>query len=308
MSTGMTEAQRRANARWNANRRRLKAQGLWQPFVDAAPVRDRVRVLNGAGMPNGALTKRLDLPWGSLDHLVCQRNGEYSREVRTETAEALMNYWPVLDDFPPRSLIDGTGTRRRFEALMTLGWTQVAVAARIGVSNRSLSRALAKQRVTAELARQVRQVYDAVWMRQPRLDEVTAAGAHAARTHAQAHGLHGPLAWDDDTIDDPKTLPATDAVQPAVTEGENVADRWLHGESVVLGPEDRKQVLQHLFEWTNDSPEQIAARLEMTLDAVWQTWSRLKKKARDEGRREPWRRVYVPRERDLKQDELEEAA
>ncbi len=44
------------------------------------------------------------------------------------------------------------------------------------------------------------------------------------------------------------------------------------------------------------------------MHAVWQTWTRIKKQARDEGRREPWRRVYIPRERDLKQNEMGEAA
>jgi hypothetical protein len=77
---------------------------------------------------------------------------------------------------------------------------------------------------------------------------------------------------------------------------------------VVLGDEDRKQVVQHLFEWTELTKEQIAARVEMTPGAAEQIWNRLKRQARTEGRPVPWRRVYALRDKTLAQDEMEEVA
>jgi hypothetical protein len=126
------------------------------------------------------------------------------------------------------------------------------------------------------------------------------------RKLAEAEGWAPPLAWDDDTIDDPQAMPQLDAVEPVVTEGGNVAARWLMGESVILGVADRKEVLAYLYEWTDLTVQEIAARLEMTPDAADQTWSRIKRKARLAGGPVPWRRVYVPRT--LKQNEMGEAA
>ncbi|MEU5043217.1 hypothetical protein [Streptomyces griseorubiginosus] len=216
---------------------------------------------------------------------------------------------PALREIRTLATVDATGTHRRLKALMSLGWPSRVLARRIGVHEAWISRSFSSRtRVTQAVEARVRALYDGYWNVQPELAGVDAGEAEGARAHARAQGWHGPLAWDDDTIDDPKAVPVTDAVEPIATEGENVADRWLHGEAVVLGVEDRKRVLQHLMEWTNDTPQEIAERLEISLDTLWQTWSRLKKQARAEGRTEPWRRVYVPRERDLKQNEMGEAA
>jgi hypothetical protein len=182
------------------------------------------------------------------------------------------------------------------------------IARKAGMKDSNFRSTMCHARVTARFARKVAAVYDAWWNQDPLEYGMPKQPVVRAREEAVRAGFFPALAWDEETIDDPAALPQVDAAQPIVSEGGNLADRWLHGESVILGVEDRKQVLQHLFEWSNDSPEEIAARLEMSVDAVWQTWSRIKKKARMEGRREPWRRVYVPRERDLTQNEMEEAA
>jgi hypothetical protein len=206
------------------------------------------------------------------------------------------------------AIVDRVGTRRRIQALIWLGWPQEVLEARLGVHPGWIDRTFRRSGVRLTVAARVGQLYNDLWSVRPENQGVDAERAEETRQYARSLSWNGPLAWDDETIDDPKAQPLTDVVEPVATEGGNVADRWLHGESVILRSEDRKQVLQHLFEWTNDTPEEIAAQLEMTVDAVWQTWSRIKKKARQEGRTEPWRRVYVPRERDLRQNQMEEAA
>jgi hypothetical protein len=92
------------------------------------------------------------------------------------------------------------------------------------------------------------------------------------------------------------------------SEGPNLAGRWIHGEAVILGIEDRREVLQYLFEWTNYTPDEIAALLETTPDAASRQWERMKERARAEGCKVPWRRAYVPRERTLNQNQMEEVA
>ncbi|MFF8544769.1 hypothetical protein ACF060_31285 [Streptomyces werraensis] len=304
MST-QTAIQRAAYNRWCRRRRHLIAMGQWEPFVDAEPVRQRIRAINQAGMSTTVLTERLGLPPTALEHVMWKRHGVASSQVRRETAEAVMGYWPSLQDFPAHALIDATGTRRRVEALFTLGWTQRFLSGRVGVAERSFSRALAKPRVTADLARKVACLYDELWNRPPHESEVAPVPASRMRLHARAMGFVGPLAWDDESIDDPSAVPQTDAPEPQASEGGNLAARWLMGEAVVLGRDDRREVLQHLFEWTSHTTEEIAARLEMTPEAVDRQWHRIKKQASAEGRR-VWRRVYV--RRDINQTEMEEAA
>jgi hypothetical protein len=307
MST-TTEAERAANARWAARRRRLIGYGQWEPFVPSAPVRAHVRAVQAQGMAYRAIEQALDLPACAFKHLMWGTNGrEPSEKVRKETADAVLAFWPSLDDFPDPARIDPTGTRRRVQALATLGWTNLYLASRVGIAPSNFRRALCQERVTAWFARSVRTVYNELWSRSPEYHEVPAGMVVRTVRTAQRKNWLGPLAWDDDTIDNPQAEPQTDAVQPIASEGGNVAARWLMGESVLLGREDRREVLAHLFEWTNDTTAEIAARLEMTPAAAERQWERMKERAAAEGRR-LWRRVYVPRERTMNQDEMEEAA
>jgi hypothetical protein len=255
-----------------------------------------------------AIEQALNLPAGAFKHLMWGTNGRPpSEKIRKETAEAVLRFWPSLGDFPDCARIDPTGTRRRAQALATLGWTHMYLAGRVGIAPSNFRRALCQERVTAWFARSVRDVYNELWMRPPQEHEVSAGMAMRTVRAAQKKNWLGPLAWDDDMIDNPRAVPQTDAVQPVVTEGGNVADRWLLGEAVILGRDDRREVLQHLFEWTNDTTAEIAERLDMTPAAAERQWERVKEKARSEGRR-VWRRVYVPRERSMQSNELEEAA
>jgi hypothetical protein len=304
-----TLALRSASARWQARRRRLISYGQWEPFVDAEPVRQHLKDVMATGMPIWAVCEQLGLPHeSSLQHVLYGR-GDYGpgQQVRRETAELVLGYWPSLEDFPDTARIDPTGTRRRVEALAVLGWSRAQIARQIGMGETAFKKACHKERVTARLARQVAAVYDTWWNQNPTDHGISANAAARVRADATRSGFHGPLAWDDDTIDEPTALPLTDANAPVATEGGNLAARWLMGESVVLDRAARDEVLQHLFEWTNDTTEEIAARLDMSPEAAERKWYRIKEKAQAEGRR-IWRRVYVPRERTPNQNEMEKAA
>lgn len=308
MST-RTPSQKAAGAYMQARRRRLQALGQWQPYVDAEPVRQHLRKVNATGMSYVAIAERLGLPQSnSLQHVLWGRGTpEPGQKVSRETAELVLAFWPSLEDFPDAALIDATGTRRRVEALAVRGWARHLIASRVGVDVKYFRKAVGRPRVSARLARGVVEAYDAWWDQDPLEHGVPWSSVSRVQADAVRGGFHGPLAWDDDTIDNPCAVPLTDAVQPVATEGGNVATRWLMGESVVLGRDDRREVLQHLYEWTNQTTAEIASQLDMTPAAAERQWERMKERAVAEGRR-LWRRVYVPRERDLTQNEMEEAA
>ena len=136
-------------------------------------------------------------------------------------------------------LVDGTGTRRRFRALVALGWPARTMSARLGLSSRTtwtLTRE-DKRPVIARTRDAVLRLYDELSLTIP----PRSAASTRARRLALERGWAPPLAWDDDSIDDPAARPWTvdvetddyvDAakVERAVT-GECVeltrAERWL---------------------------------------------------------------------------------
>ncbi|WP_329123945.1 hypothetical protein [Streptomyces sp. NBC_01353] len=81
----------------------------------------------------------------------------------------------------------------------------------------------------------IRAAYEALSMR-------TGTSAKT-RLRAQRSGWAPPLAWDDDTIDDPHGVPQTDAPAPAPVEGRDAVARFLMGESVVLDPVARREAI-----------------------------------------------------------------
>lgn len=95
------------------------------------------------------------------------------------------------------SSVDATGTRRRIQALMYMGWPTTVIAKELGTTQGqawSLSR---KKRVTAATRRQVMRLYDRVW------DQVPPGGRRTySMGRARRLGWVGPLAWDDIDIDE----------------------------------------------------------------------------------------------------------
>jgi hypothetical protein len=199
--------------------------------------------------------------------------------------------------------VPSVGAIRRVRALYALGHLNWVIAKEAGISRDAVCCLAAGEWATLKVQADdgIRAAYDRLSM--------STGTSWKTRNLAEQNGWAPPLAWDDDTIDDPAAEPLTDAAEPATaTEGDDVVDRWLMGESVILGAEHRDQALAYLFEWTSQSSEEIAERLGMSKAAAEQVWYRLKRKARAEGRREPWRRVYVQPERFMKQNEMGEAA
>jgi lambda repressor-like predicted transcriptional regulator len=286
-----------ANARWARKRRRLAAYGQWEPFVDAEPVREHVRAIHATGIPYQSISRGAGLSRWALDHVMWgHKDSGPGGRVRKEIAEALLAYWPTLDDFPDGSRVDACGTRRRLQALMVRGFTYRVIAPRCGLSVDTLERALTIDRVTARVARAVRDAYNVLWDRSPEETGVRAAVAEQQRRRFAAKGWSPTLAWDDDTIDDPAATPKLDASRPAPSSDANAVDRWLLGESVVLDADGRRAALRYLMEWTAMSVGEIGERLGVEGDSVSRSWERIKERARTAGEPVPARRVYVPME------------
>lgn len=99
--------------------------------------------------------------------------------------------------------VDATGARRRLRALHCLGWTEHLLAE---VSTRpwaELAPALSGTSVTAEVHEEIVRLFDALSMQIPEDSPDVASTRELARASRWAP----PLAWDDDTIDNPRARP-----------------------------------------------------------------------------------------------------
>jgi hypothetical protein len=134
--------------------------------------------------------------------------------VTPRVAAAILAVRPTLDALADSALTTSAGTQRRLQALMVLGWSLSQIQHATGTS--ALHRCLTRETVTAKLAREVRDFYDAHWTSSPKAD-----GPHAqtaitrTRLRAEKAGWLPPLAWDDDTIDDPNLPAPVHARRPA---------------------------------------------------------------------------------------------
>jgi len=148
----------------------------------------------------------------------------YPRVHRT-TAEKITAIKPSLDNMADGRCIDATGTLRRLQALVAIGWSMSRLGAEIGVAPGNFSRVMKSPQCTVATAKAVRALYNRAW-NQPQTGEDwhSRSAASRARRHAKANGWVQPLAWDDETIDDPATLPAVFEETPMVHGEERIAD------------------------------------------------------------------------------------
>lgn len=216
-----TQEQRRRN--------RLQAYGRYDSGrIDAQPVRKHVsalmeygiglkRIASIAGVSNSTLGKIL---YGDNT-----RNLPPRARVAVHVAEAVLAVKPSLDHLGRTVSVDAAGTRRRIQALVAIGWSQSRIGHLIGMEPTNFTRTIRSDRVHADTARKIKALYDELWNQpQTGTDWHSKAAATRARNYAKNHGWLPPLAWDDETIDDPATLPATFEETPQVHGEERIAD------------------------------------------------------------------------------------
>lgn len=249
-----------ANSDYEAARTRRVAYGK-AAYVDAEPARDHVRtaaaagigwkrVAHLAGVSTGAMSK---LMYGSGDRAPSTR-------IRPQTAARILAV--RVDQVADGAIVDGTGTRRRLQALVVAGWSQNRLAARLGMSATNFGPVILEGREpTAGTARRVLVLFEELWNTPPpAASGYQRAGIERARRHAAAKGWAPALAWDEDALDDPAAVPALTADDEHVGVDEVAVLRRAHGDrSVELSRAERWLLVQRLHgEGLND--RQIAAR------------------------------------------------
>jgi hypothetical protein len=100
--------------------------------------------------------------------------------------------------------VSAAGAARRLQALMVMAWPAEELARRLGLPAQAVRDLVAGQAVAAPpaalaAAAAVQAVYDDLWDRR--------GPCERTRGFALARGWAPPMAWDDDSIDDPAAVP-----------------------------------------------------------------------------------------------------
>lgn len=245
--------------------------GRWQPYIDAAPVREHIADLRRSGV---GLTRIAKLANTSLSHIRALVSTDPSGQpttvrVRPSTADRILAIEASAASSAPGARVDATGTRRRLQALMAIGWPLQAIAAHLGRTAANLGRSMDRASINAETARQIAELYELIWNKRP--PQTTAAQRTAsakARGHAQQQGWLPPLGWDDiDNDPDPDPGPPTNSVEDI---DEIAVERAVTGDGIRLEnltPAEQAEAVRRLTE-RGKSIRDIAAQLATTTRTV----------------------------------------
>lgn len=185
-------------------------------WCDAQPARDHIAALRAAGMGTRRIAEKAGVNRSAVDVIVRGKHGYPATRILRRNAEAIL---AVTVDLAPCALVDPTGTVRRIQALAAIGWSFTATGARIGWSAQNVSALVRGDRgCIAATAQLVRADFDRWCM--------TPGPSNRARLLAARRGWPPPLAWDDDTIDDPAASPDLGGRddEPDDVEVERIAD------------------------------------------------------------------------------------
>lgn len=190
---------RAANARY-AKLAKFRSDTGRSVLVDARPVRNHLQKLREAGVGKRTIAARSGVSQTVVDRLLGINSDRPAARVRPETAKRLLSV--RVEDVAAGTRVSIVGTQRRLQALIALGWTQTEIAQRVGWTVANLNTLVhgRSPQVNRGTHERVQSVYEELSMLPGPSDN--------ARRLALRYGWCTPLAWDDDSIDDPASRPS----------------------------------------------------------------------------------------------------
>lgn len=201
-----------ASAEYGRRRPRLRAYGRLEQLIPVETVATHLAWLSTQGVGWEQAATLAGVGRTTIEQILYP--SAHRRGVTPRVAAAVMSVLPTLDDLADAALTPSAGTQRRLQALMVLGWPLTQIQQTCGLS--ALGRCLTRDLVTARTARAVRDFYDTHWTTGPTAgDRRAQAVIDRTRARAEQAGWLPPLAWDDDTIDDPDVPTPAHTRRPA---------------------------------------------------------------------------------------------
>lgn len=180
------------NKAWEVGYARDRAQGR-RRYVAAADTRATLQELIDQHVPIRAIARASGLSDTAVANIVDGRHEQVQRHTAFRIGSLTLNdvYAQASGNVP------SVGAVRRVQALMALGWRKADLQAEGIPSGQLITRS--RDLINVEAWRQVRDIYDRLSM--------APGPSDTARDRAAARGYAPPLAWDDETIDDPRATP-----------------------------------------------------------------------------------------------------
>ncbi|MFJ3812234.1 hypothetical protein ACIPWE_38465 [Streptomyces sp. NPDC090073] len=208
-----------------ANRANIKNRYLRQTGRGTMRTPDRAAdhllLLRAAGLTDQAIRKHTGI-CPDVMYRILRREG-----VIHAVTEARITRVPVpaaTGAFANRAYIPGHGTVRRLRALVAAGWYQAEIARRLGKQKENLKQIIDRGesgQVAQYVANEVRALYAELHNQRPEDHGVPARFADRARKLAADRGWAAPGYWDDDDLDNPDFVPATEATPRYIELAEN---------------------------------------------------------------------------------------
>lgn len=170
-------------------------EALPHGWIPSEPTRAHVKALRDKGIGVARISELSGVDHTSISDIT---SGVYA-SVRQRTHDAIVAI-PI-----PARIVDGAsimpsiGTARRIRALGRIGYSQTSIASRFGVNVQVINRILFQPYVTSQWAARISDLYEELQM--------VDGPSDIARRRAEAKGWPPPIAWDDETIDDPNATP-----------------------------------------------------------------------------------------------------
>jgi transcriptional regulator with XRE-family HTH domain len=181
------------------------AYGRWTKVtVDAEPVRQHIIALKSAGLGNRRISELSGVSRSAIGAIlngrVC-RNQMPRTTVWRHTALKILAIQVEVDHVASGCNVDATGSIRRLRALHSIGWSQAEIARRIGWTPQNLNRYFITdpESIRLSTARSITALFNQL--------QLIPGPSQRSRNHARKLNWAPPLAWDEDTIDDPVAKP-----------------------------------------------------------------------------------------------------
>lgn len=178
---------------------RLAMEGKPTGLVDSTKSREHIARLRELGIGTPRIAELAGVPQVTIWRITQSTQVLAATEMRVMAIAIPRDPYLIAKAGACMPLV---GAQRRLQALMANGHTGMDLAGYLGVNKRAVVAICAghQQYVTADLARRIDSMFRELQLQQ--------GGSSITRGRALVKGWHPPLAWDEDTIDDPNALPA----------------------------------------------------------------------------------------------------
>ncbi|KQX27496.1 hypothetical protein ASD97_24650 [Streptomyces sp. Root63] len=208
---------------WQVEVRRKQREGAWQPFVDAKPVRAHLLNLREHGISTNRVAAATGLDKATLRAFVPPTGTGKRRPIRHQTRpDVAAKILSVTVETLRAHDIDGTGSRRRIQALAAAGWPFRRLDTHLGLSAQYIGDLVRRTEndflVRADTADRVAEGYETLRGQRPSRHGIKPHIIRRVRTQAAERRWPTQSYWDQfpDAIDDPHFTPEYKVTQAEI--------------------------------------------------------------------------------------------